>query len=252
MPFVDSQGVGIHYEVEGQGPPLVLQHGFAGSIDNWRQPAYVDSLSSDYRLILIDARGHGDSGKPHQAEAYRIELTASDVTAVLDDLGVESTHYLGYSMGGDVGFGLAKHSPERLSSLIVVGSQPYGGDPPEAWIPILRQGARTWVETVVPPKYRPWFSPARMDPEAMIAWLSLREHAGLADGLSTSRVPTLLIVGEEDDARAGATRCAEEMADATLVVIPGADHLESIARTDRVLPRVKAFLAKVQATRAGD
>lgn len=251
MPFANNQGIRIHYEVEGQGAPLVLLHGFACTIDNWRQPAYVDALRLDYRLILIDARGHGDSDKPHEPEAYRMALMASDITVVLGELGVERAHYLGYSMGGDVGFGVAKLTPERLTSLIVVGSHPYGGDPPEAWIPIFRQGAQAWVDGVVPAKYRRWFSPARMDAEALAAWLSLKERAGLADDLAALDVPCLLVVGENDGAYDGAVRCAKAMPDATCFTIAGADHLDSIARSDLVLPQIRRFLAEVATAQAG-
>ena len=58
MPFANNQGVRIHYEVEGKGPPLVLQHGFSDSLQTWYELGYVDGLKSDYRLILLDARGH--------------------------------------------------------------------------------------------------------------------------------------------------------------------------------------------------
>ena len=61
MPYVDSQGVRIHYEVEGVGPPLVLQHGFSDSLQTWYELGYVDALKPENRLILVDARGHGAS-----------------------------------------------------------------------------------------------------------------------------------------------------------------------------------------------
>jgi pimeloyl-ACP methyl ester carboxylesterase len=64
MPYVIHQGVQIHYQVEGEGPPLVLQHGFTQSLKSWHMAGYVNALQSHYRLILIDARGHGASDKP--------------------------------------------------------------------------------------------------------------------------------------------------------------------------------------------
>jgi pimeloyl-ACP methyl ester carboxylesterase len=127
-----------------------------------------------------------------------------------------------------------------------VGSQPYGGDPPQEWVPILERGARAWVEGVVPAPYRSWFSPDRMDGRALAAWISLREHAGLADDLATLSMPCLLLVGETDDARPGALRCAEAMPAARCITIAGADHLESIARVDFVLSSVREFLEGVR------
>ena len=64
MPSVDNKGVSIHYRVEGNGPPLVLGHGFTDSIDVWYERGYVAALKPKYRLVLIDARGHGQSDKP--------------------------------------------------------------------------------------------------------------------------------------------------------------------------------------------
>ena len=61
MPYATNQGVRIHYQVEGDGPPLVLQHGFFWSVEGWYRVGYVDTLRTSYRLILIDARGHGAS-----------------------------------------------------------------------------------------------------------------------------------------------------------------------------------------------
>src|SRR5688572_13885545 len=59
MPYADHQGVWIHYQVEGEGPPLALQHGFSGSLEDWQEFGYTDRLKQDYQLILVDARGHG-------------------------------------------------------------------------------------------------------------------------------------------------------------------------------------------------
>jgi len=65
MPYANNQGIRIRYEVEGTGPPLVLQHGSFGSGADWRDFGYTSALSNDHQLILVDARGHGASDKPH-------------------------------------------------------------------------------------------------------------------------------------------------------------------------------------------
>ncbi len=65
MAYASNRGVRIHYQVEGDGPPLVLQHGLFWSVAGWSRVGYVDALKPHYRLILIDARGHGVSDKPH-------------------------------------------------------------------------------------------------------------------------------------------------------------------------------------------
>ena len=119
MPYADNDGVQIHYRVEGEGPPLVLQHGFSESVVDWYEAGYVDALRSDYRLILIDARGHGASDKAHDPDAYELERRVADVVAVLDGLAIEKAVFWGYSMGGWIGFGTAKYSQERFRALVI-------------------------------------------------------------------------------------------------------------------------------------
>src|SRR5262245_12825985 len=72
MPYAENRGLRIHYEVEGQGPTLVLQHGFTHSVRRWYLHGYVEALRTDYELVLIDARGHGLSDKPHDPTAYTL------------------------------------------------------------------------------------------------------------------------------------------------------------------------------------
>src|SRR4051812_9895736 len=74
MPYVTNDGVRIHYAVEGDGPPLLLHHGFTIDLTAWYAWGYVDALKEEYRLILIDARGHGASDKPHDPAAYEMDL----------------------------------------------------------------------------------------------------------------------------------------------------------------------------------
>jgi pimeloyl-ACP methyl ester carboxylesterase len=103
----------------------VLQHGFTDSLESWYEFGYVSALKPDYRLILLDARGHGGSEKPHEPAAYEDQLNVADILAVLDTLHIATAHFFGYSMGGWIGFALAKYAPERVSSLIIGGRHPY-------------------------------------------------------------------------------------------------------------------------------
>ncbi len=163
MPYADNQGVRIHYKVEGEGPPLVLQHGFTSSLKRWYFHGYVDALKSDYQLVLIDARGHGGSDKPHDPAAYNVSLMAGDVVAVLDALHLDKTRFWGYSMGGWIGYGVAKYAPERVHAFIIGGMHPYGrqlppssrldGRDPEAFLNALF-GRLGVDQTAMPPEIR--------------------------------------------------------------------------------------------------
>jgi pimeloyl-ACP methyl ester carboxylesterase len=125
MPYADNGNVRIHYQVEGEGPALVLQHGFTESVVDWYEAGYVEALRPDYRLILIDARGHGASDKPHDPDAYVLNRRVADVVAVLDALDIAKALFWGYSMGGWIGFGIAKYAKERVHALVIGGQHPY-------------------------------------------------------------------------------------------------------------------------------
>jgi pimeloyl-ACP methyl ester carboxylesterase len=93
MPYVTNQGVHIYYEVVGEGPYLVLLHGGLSNLKAWYDTAYLKTLNKDYRLVLIDIRGHGASDKPHDSKAYEMKLLVDDITVVLDDLNVDKAHF---------------------------------------------------------------------------------------------------------------------------------------------------------------
>jgi pimeloyl-ACP methyl ester carboxylesterase len=120
-----SDGVRIAYDVVGNGPPLLLHHGFAVSARVWHEPDYVTPLQDRYRLILMDARGHGESDNPHDPADYVMPRRVADVTAVLDALGIDQVHFLGYSMGARVGFAVGTLAPDRIASFILGGSDPF-------------------------------------------------------------------------------------------------------------------------------
>jgi pimeloyl-ACP methyl ester carboxylesterase len=104
MPYANNAGVKIYFEMEGEGPPLVLAYGLTGGLNCWRAIGIVDLLRNDFQLILFDARGHGRSDKPHEPAAYGLQM-ADDVVAVLDDVRVSRAHYFGYSMGASGHYG---------------------------------------------------------------------------------------------------------------------------------------------------
>ena len=258
MPFVTNEGVHIHYEVDGVGPPLVLQHSLLRSLEMWYDFGYAQALRTAYRLVLIDARGHGDSDKPHDPQAYAAEKRAADVVAVLDALEIDAAHYLGYSMGARIGFAILAHAPERLSSLILGGMSPFQTAATQQFEAQLRQGLAKGMEVFVagieaksgrlPSALRARF--LANDATALLAAVDQAAHpmGQLIDWdsvLSNAAVPCLLYVGENDPFLSGAARCAQLVPEARLVVLPGLDHSGTIVRSDLVLPHVWEFLAQV-------
>ena len=246
MPYANNQGIRIHYHVEGDGPPLVIQHGFTDSMETWYECGYVETLKNDYRVILIDARGHGGSDKPHDPEAYDRKLMAEDVVAVLDHLNVGKAHFFGYSMGGGIGFGVAKYRPEMFFSFIIGGTHPYRRNRGalDSWIETLEKGpeaiASLWDAPLSPAHQVRMLS---NDPEALIAHrLKSNDFAGLEEVLPTMTMPCLLIAGEADGNYPGVKECVTYMPNVTFVSFPGLNHAETLFHSDLVLPHVTEFL----------
>jgi len=254
VPYANNQGVGIHYEVEGKGPCLLLVHGFFESLDAWHKAGYVDSLKKDYQLVLMDMRGHGASDKPHDSEMYRFDLLAADAVAVLDKLNIRKAHFLGYSMGGRLGFGVAKYALDRFNSFILGGANPFDMD--QAFLDSLIQHVRNGMDSVIawmneefgtkitPQMGTRW---ATNDTEALAAFVSCSQMGrGLQDVPQTMTMPCLVFLGEGDDKDSSAKKWVEIMPNSTFVSFPGLDHIKTFLRSDLVLPHITKFLERTR------
>jgi pimeloyl-ACP methyl ester carboxylesterase len=247
MPFATNAGIRIHYEVEGSGPPLVLHHGSFASAADWRDLGYVDALKHENQLILMDARGHGASDKPHDSTAYDLELRASDVTSVLDDLKVERANFFGYSMGGWIGFGLAKYAPIRFHSLILGGAHPYADSFQGSRDSL--SGGMTGFVSLLKQAYGPFMTPAmlaRHEANDLAALLALsQDRTDFSEVLPTMKMPCLLFVGEDDPRLSGVRESARSIPSAAFFSLPGCGHAAGLAQHELTLPHVMAFLRKV-------
>ena len=121
MPFTNHNGINIYYETRGAGEPLILHHGLTFNSTLWTELGYTEILEKKFELILVDARGHGRSDKPHIMEAYHTKDMVADVVSVLDALDIASSHFFGYSMGGRVGLTSGVYAPKLFRSLIIGG-----------------------------------------------------------------------------------------------------------------------------------
>jgi pimeloyl-ACP methyl ester carboxylesterase len=115
----DSAGTEVHYEVTGEGTPVVLLHGFPDSARLWRHQ--VPALASaGYRVIVPDMRGYGRSARPVEVDAYNILLLVSDVRAVLADVGVARAHVVGHDWGAAAAWVLASVAPDTVNRLVAL------------------------------------------------------------------------------------------------------------------------------------
>lgn len=242
MQYVKNQGIRIHYQVTGNGVPLVMQHGFFSSVEDWYEFGYVENLNHTCRLIMVDARGHGASDKPHQPEAYELRNFTSDIVAVLDDLGLEKAHYLGYSMGGWIGYGMAKYAPRRLDKLIIGGAQPYGKTFSGAR-QILKLGISAWISEI-----KGWgpYSPEDLERyrknDAQALHAALNDRTELSDILLKMTMPCLLYAGDSDNEFNIIKRLANELPNAMFLTIPGLNHIETYINSSLVAPHIVQFL----------
>lgn len=253
MPFfVSTDGVKLRYETVGDGPPLVLQTGGAGDGSMWRDAGYVEALSSAYRCVLFDHRGHGLSGQPPLVEAHTMQRYAADVVELLDHAGIERSAFWGYSQGGEIGIAVATLYPERIKALITTGvisnpdrranaaedTQGISELRERGWDGLLGSGTvgsmPAWfqrqVQTTNPEMVALWFEAyGDWDP-----WARLPEIA----------VPILMFVGELEDPEGWNSRAAKLAPKAKAVRLAGLDHLGGYIRSDLVLPVAKEFLSR--------
>ncbi len=119
--YLDSAGVRVRYVDRGKGEPVVLLHGNGGSLQGWIDTGIAANLARDYRVIALDARGHGKSGKPRDPAAYGQQM-GLDVVRLMDQLGIARAHLVGYSMGASILGKLVTTHPDRFLTLTMGGS----------------------------------------------------------------------------------------------------------------------------------
>jgi pimeloyl-ACP methyl ester carboxylesterase len=120
-------GVQIYYESHGHGFPLILNWGVGGSTKLWQ--FQVPELSSKYRLILWDPRGHGQSDSPHDSSKYSIRISAEDLLGLMDLLNLPKAYVGGHSLGGGVSTVFTLNYPERVEALLIFNSATASGLP---------------------------------------------------------------------------------------------------------------------------
>ena len=120
--FFDSAGVRIHYVEQGTGEPVFLIYGYTVNLnEQWIATGVFPALASSYRVIALDARGHGLSEKLHERSAYGPEM-GLDIIRLLDHLGIRRAHIVGYSMGAHIVAQLVTTHPDRFITLTLGGA----------------------------------------------------------------------------------------------------------------------------------
>lgn len=246
MPNTHRSGVRIYYRDVGDGPPVVLVHGYTGSgWSNWVATGWVEALSGSHRLLIPDLRGHGRSQKPWRTEAYSVERLAADVISAMDAAGIGAAPIVGYSMGGIVTMHLLLNHPERFPRAGIGGMGSYF--PPNRGRYVLDRPTH-----------------AAQSPRWTIAKQArfLAGYASLADPIALDRVfrgvfrgqppverarlqevaaPVLVAAGTVDRFFEPALDLAKRLPDARFVPLPNEGHISAL-RNPRFIAEVQDFL----------
>ncbi len=248
MPYITRDGVRIHYEEAGSGPPILITHGYASSTKAWEGQAR--SLSDTYRIITWDMRGHAGTDSPTDQAQYSEEATVDDMAALLDHLGIEKAVISGLSLGGYMSLAFNLKYPGRVRALMLFDTGPGYNNP---------KGREAWNETAVKRAER--FEEMGLDALGQGAEVKISVHTsaeGLAlaargmlaqfnDGVIKSlehvKVPTLVLVGENDQPFLGATDyMANKIPGAKKVVIPNAGHASNLDQPAAFDAAVREFM----------
>ena len=160
--FAVNNGVRLHYHIRGDGPPVVLLHGFPEYWNVWRHQ--ITDLSRDHCVIAPDLRGFNLSDKPKGIEQYSAAAVAGDVLNVVSELGLEKVALVGHDIGGMIAWWIATYAPERVDRLAVL-SAPHPFEYLAAReLPRQREASR-YLDRMLNSKC------ARLDPERLTFWL---------------------------------------------------------------------------------
>jgi pimeloyl-ACP methyl ester carboxylesterase len=264
-----DDGVQLEAIVAGEGPGLVLVHGFGGAKEDFADQ--VDQLARDYTVVTFDHRGHGASDKPADLSAYSFGRLEADVLQVADAAGVDRFRLLGHSMGGMVSRGVALRNRDRVDALVMMDTSPGpipGFDPALIEVAVtvaLEQGKDAlkalldMAKTLDTPAHqqllveRPGyveFNDRKWDALSEIMWAALvRAIAYQPDDLDAMRTltcPVLVIVGEQDKPLLAPSRAmADAIPGASLAVVPDAGHSPQFENGDAWFSVLSEFLASV-------
>ncbi len=247
MAFIDNRGTQIYYEVHGAGPTILLSHGYSATSQMWQ--GQISSFS-DYQVITWDMRGHGKSDSPDDATLYSMELTISDMYAILDECNVNKAVIGGLSLGGYMSLAFYCIYSEMVSALLLFDTGPgFKNDQARAgWNDFaLKQASRLESKGL-----------SALGSSGEVRTSQHHSAQGLAhaargmltqvdghviESLSAVNVPTLVLVGSKDKPfLAAADYMAAKVPNAIGAVIQGAGHASNIEKPAEFNATVLDFL----------
>jgi 3-oxoadipate enol-lactonase len=256
-------GTRIAYTLYNKGDGadrIVLVHSLAMDRRFWQPVA--DRLAADASVLIYDCRGHGASDKP--AGPYTVELMADDLADILDQLGWQKALVAGASMGGCISLAFGIRHAARTSALGLVDTTAwYGAEAPKNWEQRASSALTSGLSSLIDFQLTRWFGePFRAEHPKVVqecvdiflsndvpAYAEACRMLGTCDlraGLASIKVPTAVVVGEEDYATplAMANEMHKAIASSTLTVLPKARHLTPLERPAEIASELEKLLGR--------
>ena len=253
MPKLNRDGVNLNYEIHGNGPAILLSHGYSATLDMWR--SQVTPLSRDHQLILWDMRGHGQTDSPEDPAAYSEETTVADIAALLNVAGARQAIVGGMSLGGYMSLAFYRAYPERVRALLLVDTGPgfKNDEARAAWNERALQTA-TNLETQglssLQSKSREMAVSAHRSAAGLARaarGMLTQRDAAVMRSLPEIKVPALIIVGGDDKPfLASADYMAAKIPNANKIVIPDAGHASNLDQPEMFNQAVTHFLESLE------
>ena len=258
---IKTATINTHYELSGpkNAPVVMLSHSLGSNLHMW--DPQMTALETKYQVLRYDTRGHGASDVP--GGAYTLDQLVSDAVALMDALGIEKVNFVGLSMGGMIGQGLALKHADRVARLALCDTSAYM--PPEAQ-PIVQERIDTarkeGLAALVDGTLARWFTPPYLKKKGpgvdiirnifltspLAGYIGCTEairRLNYIDELARIKIPTLVVVGADDPGTpvAAAQAIHERIAGSRLLVIPSASHLSNIEQAEAFNQNLAGFLA---------
>lgn len=248
MPTLAANGIEIAYLDEGAGDPILLNHGFADAKDLWRPQ--IAALHREYRVVAPDLRGHGETSAPDDPACYTLEGALADSLAFYDHLGLDRAVLGSLSLGAYLTLEFYRRHPDRVRALVLMACGPGYRNP--ATMERFNQGRRERADRLearardLIARGEPPIEPKSGSTLIGLAHVSrgLMQNPAALDVLPTIRVPTLVIIGSDDEPyRAAADLLGARIPGAIKVVIPNAGHRINLDQPERVNAALREFLS---------
>jgi len=255
-----SKAARLNYAVEGRGPRVALVHGVGGVMQNW--DGVVARLKDRFELVRYDLRGHGDSEK--RPGPYTLADFVEDHVALLDDLGWESAHLVGFSLGGIIAQSIAIERSQRVGKVVLVSAiagrtEAERTNAQERARTLASGGAGSHLDWAVDRWFTREFQAAHpdvveerkrqaraQDPACYAAAFRVLAEYDLADDLHRIAQPTLVMTGELDEGSTPrmARLMAERIGGARLEILPGLKHSVLLEAPDLIASMLARFLGE--------